>query len=169
MQLSKRPENITFSELLSIIETKKTGQRDRCLYSLRQCLRIKDLSGAPVGSLLNQDGSVSSVFVSAVDGQRFDLPQQTQKEVKAYLCSRFGVRSLIDLTAAMRSEPLMSNQKRRGRFSDNTMAQHLSSLDKFLFAEIRSRQEATNAQSQGGEYQQDPSDVPRAFNRLMTL
>ncbi|MFM7000204.1 MAG: hypothetical protein ACKOXU_03955, partial [Limnohabitans sp.] len=98
MMLNKIPANTSLQSILTYLDTStKWGARNRALFAVRQQLRIKDIALLSVSSVVNLDASVRR-FVVAPDGKRFDLSTATQAELKRYIQSRFGIKSLEDLT-----------------------------------------------------------------------
>lgn len=130
MMLNKMPSNTPLPKILAFIENKSArhGKRDRCLYAVRQQLRLSDIAHLSVASVVNLDASIRR-FVIADDGRRFDLSVTTQAELKRYIKRRFSLKSLEDLTPEQAALPLFTTQK-KPHFSPNTIAQHLSYLDR---------------------------------------
>lgn len=130
MMLTKRPPHTPMSDILAFIESKSArhGKRDRCLYVVRQKLRLSDISNLSVSSVVNLDGSIRR-FVTGTDGKRFDLDATTQAELQRYIQNRFALKSLEDLKPEQSALPLFPTQK-KPHFSPNTIAQHLSYIDR---------------------------------------
>lgn len=144
MMLNRLPSDTSMSDILDFIEQKspRHGARDRCLYSIRQQLRLSDIANLSVASVINPDASVRK-FIVGPDGKKFTLPAPTQNELKRYLQSRFSVKSLEELTPEQTSLSLLPTQK-KPFFSPNTLAQHLSYLDR----DVRACFEATQKSHQ---------------------
>jgi hypothetical protein len=132
MMLNQLPTNTPITEILEFIEQKspRHGSRDRCVFSLRLKLRIRDTANLTVSSVVNLDGSIRR-FIHSSDGKRFDLDSTNQAELTRYLLTRYKIKSLEDLPAECFSDPLFSTQKRPA-FNPNTLAQHFSQLDKLV-------------------------------------
>lgn len=131
MMLNKIPANTSLQSILTYLDTStKWGARNRALFAVRQQLRIKDIAHLTVSSVVNLDASIRR-FVVATDGKRFDLSAATQAELKRYIQSRFGIKSLEDLTPEQAAAPLFTTQK-KPHFSPNTLAQHYSGLDRAI-------------------------------------
>ena len=130
MMLNRLPADISMTAILDFIESKspRHGARDRCLYVIRQQLRLSDIANLSVSSVLNLDASIRK-FIVGPDGKKFSLSAATQSELKRYLQTRFSVKSLEDLTPEQTALPLLPTQK-KPTFSPNTLAQHLSYLDR---------------------------------------
>jgi hypothetical protein len=131
MMLNKFPANTSLHSILDYLETSpKWGARNRALFAVRQQLRIKDIAHMTISSVVNLDASIRR-FVVAFDGKRFDLSAETQAELKRYIQSRFGIKSLDELAPQQAALPLFVTQK-KPHFSPNTLAQHFSYLDRFI-------------------------------------
>ncbi len=133
MMLNKMPPNTPISLVLSHLETAtKWGSRNRAMFALRQCLRIRDISVLKVSDVVGYDGRVRGHYISE-DGIFYELDDAVQGELHRYLVNRFKLRSgsLTDLTGTDLGVPLFPTQKRE-RFSNNTLAQHFCYLDKTI-------------------------------------
>lgn len=135
--LNKLPPNTPIIDIFEFLEQKSTrhGSRDRCIFSLRLKLRIRDTASLTVSSVLNLDASIRR-FIQAPDGKKFDLDSTTQAELTRYLLNRYKIKSLEELPAQCFSDPLFSTQKRH-HFTPNTLAQHYSALDAVLKERFR--------------------------------
>jgi hypothetical protein len=155
MMLNQLPTNTPITEILEFIEQKspRHGSRDRCVFSLRLKLRIRDTANLTVSSVVNLDGSIRR-FIHSPDGKRFDLDSTNQAELNRYLLTRYKIKSLEDLPAECFSDSLFSTQKRHA-FSPNTLAQHYSALD----AALRDRFQLS-AEPAKSEIQLRHSDIP---------
>lgn len=133
MMLNKMPPNTPISSVLSHLETAtKWGSRNRAMFALRQCLRIRDISVLRVSDVLGFDGQVRDHYISE-DGVFYQMDDDLRGELHRYLVSRFELNgaSLKDLVGVDINVPLFPTQKRE-RFSNNTLAQHFSYLDKSI-------------------------------------
>ncbi len=131
MMLNKMPANTSLHSILNYLETSpKWGARNRALFAVRQEFRIKDIAHMTISSVVNLDASIRR-FVVASDGKRFDLSAETQAELQRYIHSRFGIKSLDELTPQQAALPLFITQK-KPHFSANTLAQHFSYLDRSI-------------------------------------
>ncbi len=134
MMLNKMPPNIPISSVLSHLETAtKWGARNRAMFALRQHLRIRDISRLQVSDVLGLNGVVRGHYISE-DGIVYLLDDDLKKELHRYLLSRFQLtgNSLKQLINTDMDVPLFPTQK-RDRFSNNTLAQHFSYLDKRIW------------------------------------
>jgi hypothetical protein len=134
MMLNKMPPDISIESVLDHLETKtKYGTRNRAMFVLRQRLRIRDISELLVSDVLGLDGKIRSCYISA-DGQVFHLDEHLKAELHRYLVNHFELNgnSLSSLLAVNLNFPLFPTQK-RARFSNNTLAQHFSYLDKSIW------------------------------------
>lgn len=133
MMLNKMPPNTPISSVLSHLETAtKWGSRNRAMFALRQCLRIRDISVLKVSDVLGFDGCIRDHYISE-DGIFYELGEDVRSELHRYLVSRFELKGgvLKGLIGADLDVPLFPTQKRE-RFSNNTLAQHFSYLDKAI-------------------------------------
>jgi hypothetical protein len=133
MMLNKMPDNTSMDSVLDHLEAApKWGARNRAMFAIRQRLRIRDISGLLISDVLGLDGKIRSCYMSA-DGLVFRLDDQLRTELEKYLLKRFNVPSdsLRQLFQADLMRPLFPTQK-RDRFSNNTLAQHFSYLDKSI-------------------------------------
>ncbi|OYU10116.1 MAG: hypothetical protein CFE38_19120 [Comamonadaceae bacterium PBBC1] len=162
MMLNKLPTNTSITEILEFIEQKspRHGNRDRCVFSLRLSLRIRDTASLTVSSVVNLDGSIRR-FIQSSDGKRFDLDSSTQTELTRYLLTRYKIKSLEDLPAECFSDPLFSTQKRHA-FSPNTLAQHYSALDAALKEQFQLSTEPTKSKIQPRH-----SDIPTSKTKSL--
>jgi hypothetical protein len=134
MMLNKMPPNVPISSLLSHLETSsKWGARNRAMFALRQCLRIRDISVLQVSDVLGLNGVIRGHYI-AKDGIVYLLDDDLKKELHRYLLNRFqlGGNSLKPLINVDLDVPLFPTQKRE-RFSNNTLAQHFCYLDKSIW------------------------------------
>lgn len=134
MMLNKMPPNIPISSVLSHLEkTTKWGARNRAMFALRQHLRIRDISRLQVSDVLGLNGVVRGHYISE-DGIVYLLDDDLKNELHRYLLSRFQPKgnSLKLLLNTDMDVPLFPTQK-RDRFSNNTLAQHFSYLDKSIW------------------------------------
>lgn len=134
MMLNKMPPNIPISSVLSHLETAtKWGARNRAMFALRQHLRIRDISRLQVSDVLGLQGVVRGHYISE-DGIVYLLDDDLKEELHRYLLSRFQLmgNSLKPLINTDIDVPLFPTQKRE-RFSNNTLAQHFSYLDKSIW------------------------------------
>ena len=144
MMLNKIPPNTPITSVLSHLETAtKWGSRNRAMFALRQCLRIRDISVLKVSDVLGFDGQVRGHYISE-DGIFYELDDDVKGELHRYLVSRFQLTgvSLKDLVGVDLNVPLFPTQKRE-RFSNNTLAQHFSYLDKSIWARFTPQRAST--------------------------
>jgi len=140
MMLNKTPPCTSMASVLDHLESEtKYGSRNRAIFAIRQSLRIKDISALLVSDVLGLDGKIKHCYISA-DGQVFRFDDQLKSELQRYLLKRFNVsndslRSVLHESLLL---PLFSTQK-RDRFSNNTLAQHFSYLDKCIRSRFQSR------------------------------
>ncbi len=142
MMLNKMPANTSLHSILNYLETSpKWGARNRALFALRQRLRIKDISVLQVSDVLGLHGVVRGHFI-AEDGTAYLLDDELRQELHRYLISRFQLQggSLKALINTDLDVPLFPTQKRE-RFSNNTLAQHFSLLDKALWQRFTCQKE----------------------------
>lgn len=141
MMLNKLPTNTPLHSILDYLETStKWGARNRAQFVLRQQLRIKDISALQVSDVLGLHGVVRSHYI-AQDGTAYLLDEALRAELDRYLISRFqpqgnSLKSLINNDLDV---PLFPTQKRE-RFSNNTLAQHFSLLDKDVWQRFAAQQ-----------------------------
>lgn len=134
MMLNKMPPNIPISSVLSHLGTAaKWGARNRAMFALRQHLRIRDISRLQVSDVLGLNGVIRGHYISE-DGIVYLLDDDLKEELHRYLLSRFQLKgnSLKPLISNDLDVPLFPTQKRE-RFSNNTLAQHFSYLDKSIW------------------------------------
>jgi hypothetical protein len=140
MMLNKIPPNTNMDSVLDHLESEtKYGPRNRAIFAIRQSLRIKDISALLISDVLGLDGKIKHCYMSE-DGRLFRFDDQVRVELQRYLLKRFNVsadslRSLLDERLL---HPLFPTQK-RDRFSNNTLAQHFSYLDKCIRSRFQSR------------------------------
>jgi len=138
MMLNKLPPNTSINLVLSHLETNtKWGARNRAMFALRQCLRIKDISVLQISDVVGFDGAIRGHIISD-DGRLFVLNDQLKAELRRYLLSRFELAndSLLSLLETDLTVPLFPTQK-RDKFSNNTLAQHFCYLDKSVWARFK--------------------------------
>jgi len=148
MMLNKMPPNTSINSVLSHLEnTTKWGARNRALFAFRQVFRIRDISALRVADVLNLDTSIRKFYI-AEDGTRFELTSDLQDEVHRYLISKFNLtgNSLEPLIKTNLNVPLFPTQK-RAKFSNNTLAQHYSLLDKNIRQHFTAVKQATKKPS----------------------
>ena len=146
MMLNKMPPNVPISSLLSHLETSsKWGARNRAMFALRQCLRIRDISVLQVSDVLGLNGVVRGHYI-AQDGIVYLLDDDLKEELHRYLLNRFqlGGNSLKPLINTDLDVPLFPTQKRE-RFSNNTLAQHFCYLDKSIWQRFKPAQATKKA------------------------
>ena len=156
MMLNKMPPNTSLHSVLEHLESAtKHGIRNRAMFVIRQSLRIRDISALLVSDVLGLDGKIRNCYMSQ-DGQVFRLDDQLKKELHRYLLKRFMLsgNSLRPLLQVHFNLPLFPTQKRE-RFSNNTLAQHFSYLDK----SIRCRFEPRQASKRSGLIQRIKSAI----------
>jgi len=136
MMLNKLPSNTPLSNILEFLESfPRWSARNRCLFALRQVLRIKDISVLRVSDVINQDGTISECFISGIDGVHFELDDDLRSEIERYLKYLFSVPTSESLKQILESDtdnPLFATQKRACGFSPNTLAQHYSLTDRVI-------------------------------------
>jgi hypothetical protein len=136
MMMNKLPSNTPLSNILEFLDScPRWSERNRCLFALRQVLRIKDISVLRVSDVIKQDGTISECFVSGIDGVRFQFDPDLRSEIKRYLRFLFSVRTSESLKQILESDtniPLFITQKRACGFSPNTLAQHYSLTDRVI-------------------------------------
>ena len=134
--LNKLPTNTPLSNILEFLDSfTRWSARNRCLFALRQVLRIKDISVLRVCDVINQNGTISKYFISSIDGARFQFDPDLRSEIERYLRFLFSVRtseSLIQILDSDTDIPLFATQKRACGFSPNTLAQHYSLTDRAI-------------------------------------
>lgn len=141
MMLNKMPANTSLQSILDYLGTStKWGARNRAQFALRQQLRIKDISALQVSDVLGLHGVVRSHYI-AKDGTAYLLDESLRAELQRYLISRFQPQgnSLKALVNTDLDVPLFPTQKRE-RFSNNTLAQHFSLLDKDVWQRFAAQQ-----------------------------
>ena len=136
MMMNKLPTNTPLSNILEFLDScTRWSARNRCLFALRQVLRIKDISVLRVCDVINQNGTISEYFISSIDGARFQFDPDLRSEIERYLRFLFSVRtseSLIQILDSDTDIPLFATQKRACGFSPNTLAQHYSLTDRAI-------------------------------------
>jgi hypothetical protein len=136
MMLNKLPSNTQLSNILEFLESfPRWSARNRCLFALRQVLRIKDISVLRVSDVINQNGIISECFISGIDGVHFELDLDLRSEIERYLRFLFSVRTSESLKQILESDtdiPLFATQKKACGFSPNTLAQHYSLTDRVI-------------------------------------
>lgn len=143
--LNKIPPNSTIDSILIYLgKSKKYGPRDRALYSLRSLMRIKDISILLVSDVLNSDNTIRSSYES-VDGILYELDAKIQSEMRIYIDDRFDKTLPPNLDI-----PLFTTQK-SAKFSNNTLAQHFSYLDKDIWQNFSNSQVNTKKCKACGE------------------
>jgi hypothetical protein len=101
--------------------------RDRCLYSLRQIFRIRDITDLKIGDVLNELGQIAESFI-ADDGGEYSIPISCRVEIKQYLESEFGITSRSSKES--RKHSYLFSTYRNPKFSLNALCQHFSSIDR---------------------------------------
>ena len=140
MMLKKIPPCASMDSVLDHLESEtKYGFRNRAIFAIRQSLRIKDISALLISDVLGLDGKIKHIYMSE-DGRLFRFDDQLRSELQRYLLKRFNVSngSLHSLLRESLLLPLFPTQK-RDRFSNNTLAQHFSYLDKCIRSRFESR------------------------------
>ena len=136
MMMNKLPSNTQLSNILEFLDScPRWSERNRCLFALRQALRIKDISVLRVSDVINQDGTISEYFISSIDGVRFQFCPDLRSEIERYLKYLFSVPTTESLKQILKSNtdiPLFATQKRACGFSPNTLAQHYSLTDRVI-------------------------------------
>ena len=107
------------------------------------------IDSALISDVLGLDGKIKHCYMSE-DGRLFRFDDQLRSELQRYLQRRFNVsndslRSVLHESLLL---PLFPTQK-RDRFSNNTLAQHFSYLDKC----IRSRFESGKSNKRSGWFE----------------
>lgn len=141
MMLNKFPANTSLQSILNYLDTStKWGARNRAQFALRQRLQIKDISVLQVSDVLGLHGVVRCHYI-AEDGITYLLDEQLRAELHRYLISRFQLKgdSLKALVDTDLDVPLFPTQKRE-RFSNNTLAQHFSLMDKEIWKRFTAQQ-----------------------------
>jgi hypothetical protein len=82
-----------------------------------------------VSDIVNLDGTIRSEYITT-DGKVYYLDTDVQNEISLYIKHRFNDGLPADMNV-----PLFSTQK-RAKFSNNTLAQHFSHLDKIIWEEF---------------------------------
>lgn len=136
MMMNKLPTNTSLSNILEFLESfPRWSARNRCLFALRQVIRIKDIAGLRVSDVINQDGTIKQFFISGFDGIRFIFDPDLRFEIERYLKYLFLVSITKSLKQILESDtdvPLFATQKRASGFSPNTLAQHYSLTDRVI-------------------------------------
>jgi len=136
MMMNKLPSNTQLSNILEFLESfPRWSARNRCLFALRQVLRIKDISVLRVSDVINQEGIISECFISGIDGVHFELDLDLRSEIERYLKYLFSVPTSESLKQILESDtdiPLFATQKKACGFSPNTLAQHYSLTDRVI-------------------------------------
>ncbi len=104
------------------------SRRDRCLYSLRQIFRLRDIADLKIGDVLNELGQIADSFI-ADDGGEFQIPISCRVEIKQYLESEFGITSRSSGKDSRKNSYLFSTY-RSPKFSLNAICQHFSAMDR---------------------------------------
>jgi hypothetical protein len=142
MMLNKLPPNIPITSVLSHLETSgKYGFRNRAIFACRFVLRIRDVSALQVSDVLAMDGTIRRFYISP-DGRRFRLDDELRTELQRYLVWYFDLddASLRQLTKMPNlNTPLFPTQKKE-RWTNNTLAQLYSSLDKQIHEYFKQHQ-----------------------------
>lgn len=148
MMLNKLPPNTPITSVLSHLETLgKHGFRNRAIFACRFALRIRDVSALQVSDVLAMDGTIRRLYISP-DGRRFHLDDELRSELHRYLVWYFDLEdgSLRQLTKTTNLNiPLFPTQKKE-RWTNNTLAQLYSSLDKQIHEHF-AHQQATKKPS----------------------
>lgn len=140
MMLNKIPPCTSMDSVLDHLESEtKYGVRNRAIFAIRQSLRIRDISALLISDVLGLDGKIKYCYMSA-DGRLFRFDDQLRLELQRYLMKRFNISNgcLNSLLYESLLLPLFPTQK-RDRFSNNTLAQHFSYLDKCIRLRFGSR------------------------------
>jgi hypothetical protein len=136
MMMNKLPSNTPISNILEFLDSfSRWSARNRCLFAMRQVLRIKDISVLRVSDVINQSGTIKLYFVSSIDGVRFQFDPDLRSEIERYLKYLFSVPTSESLKQILDSDtdiPLFATQKRACGFSPNTLAQHYSLTDRVI-------------------------------------
>jgi len=136
MMMNKLPSNTPISNILEFLDScPRWSERNRCLFALRQALRIKDISVLRVSDVINQDGTINEYFISGIDGARFQFCPDLRSEIERYLKYLFSVPTSSPLKQILELDtdiPLFATQKRACGFSPNTLAQHYSLSDRVI-------------------------------------
>ena len=104
------------------------SKRDRCLYSLRQIFRLRDITDLKIGDVLNELGHIADSFISD-DGGEYQIPISCRAEIRQYIESEFGITSRSSGKESRKSFYLFSTY-RSPKFSLNAMCQHFSAMDR---------------------------------------
>ena len=92
MMLNKFPPHTTLPAILRFLDScPRYSKRNRCLYALRQVLRIKDIAALRVSDVINQDGTVRNYFTSQIDGVRVQFDRDMRSEIQRYLRFLYSV------------------------------------------------------------------------------
>jgi len=141
MMMNKLPSNTPISNILEFLDScPRWSERNRCLFALRQALRIKDISVLRVSDVINQDGTINEYFISGIDGARFQFCPDLRSEIERYLKYLFLAPTSESLKQILESDtdiPLFATQKRACGFSPNTLAQHYSLTDRVIHRHFR--------------------------------
>ena len=131
MMLNKLPPHTPLNSILSYLGSsdRKHSDRDRAIFALRNHMRIRDISILLVSDIVNVDGTIRSEYITT-DGKVYYLDTDVQNEISLYIKHRFNDGLPADMNV-----PLFSTQK-RAKFSNNTLAQHFSHLDKIIWEEF---------------------------------
>ena len=136
MMMNKLPSNAPISNILEFLDScPRWSERNRCLFALRQALRIKDISVLRVSDVINQDGTISECFISGIDGVCFQFDPDLRSEIERYLRFLFSIPTSESLKQILELDtdiPLFATQKRACGFSPNTLAQHYSLTDRVI-------------------------------------
>lgn len=140
--LNKLPPNTPITSVLSHLETSgKYGFRNRAIFACRFALRIRDVSALQVSDVVALDGSIRRIYISP-DNRHFKLDDELRAELHRYLVWYFDLEdtSLRQLTKTTNLNiPLFPTQKKE-RWTNNTLAQLYSSLDKQIHEHFSYRQ-----------------------------
>jgi hypothetical protein len=121
---------VDLKTILTYLETRggRYSRRDRCLYSLRQIFRLRDIADLKICDVLNELGQIAESFI-ADDGGEYQIPLSCRVEIKQYLESEFGITSRSS-SKESRKHSYLFRTYRSPKFSLNAICQHFSSIDR---------------------------------------
>jgi hypothetical protein len=118
---------LPLDDCLTLIQSQKHGHRNRCLYYLRTCLRIKDIAGLRTIDQVLYDGQVKGTIIDA-DGREVVLSARCRTEIYLYLIKRFG----SDLCVVAPKTGLFPSEKNPFGATMKTLPQMYWAMDKKL-------------------------------------
>ena len=127
MMLNKH--SVELDTILNYIGSRggRYSKRDKCLYSLRQIFRLRDIADLKIGDVFKL-GQIAESFI-ADDGGEYQIPISCRVEIKQYLESEFGITSRSSGKESRKHSYLFSTY-RSPKFSLNAMCQHFSAMDR---------------------------------------